>query len=256
MSPILIGALIGGGLLILLGIGFISHGLERARLERARLSAELQARLKVCQSVNHQLPGQFMSPELKKLLLSLEAHLLDKLSRLERKEQRTQQQLTAVRQLLAQPDIQVENAPQKIDSAAVAKDTRHLLENLRGLLLQAHSDGLLDKAGLQQWSAQVRQHLITTALEMFRIAAEQGMRENKPRVAKLQYERAIAYLSNLKSPAYAQHIEHYKMLLRKAEEATLRAEQSTAPGASELSAGLQELEQVDEAWKKKAVYDD
>ncbi|WP_022963165.1 hypothetical protein [Halopseudomonas pelagia] len=256
MSPLLIGILVAGGVLILLSIGFINHSLEQTKLERARLTAELNARLNICQTTGSQLPGQFMSPELKKILISYEAHLLGKLLRVDRKNQRAQQQLDASRNLLAQTDIPVDNAPLKIDNPVAAKEVRSQLENLQHLLTQAHHDGVLDKASLQQWSVQIRQQLIALALDMFQIIAEQAMRENKPRVAKLQYERAITYLNNLKSPAYTQELERYKHLMKMAEIATIRAEQANTGDSSELTAGLQELEQSDASWKKKAVYDD
>ncbi|KAA0696409.1 hypothetical protein DT594_03400 [Halopseudomonas laoshanensis] len=256
MSPLLIGILVAGGVLILLSIGYINHSLERAKLERARLTAELNARLKVCQNTSSQLPGQFMSPELKKLLLSYEAHLLTKLLRVDRKNQRAQQQLDATRNLLAQTDIPVDNAPLKIDNPVTAKEVRSQLENVRQLLTQAHLEGLLDKATLAQWSNQIRQQLIAIALDMFNVVAEQAMRDKKPRVAKLQYERAVTYLNNLNSPAHAQELERYKQLMKMAEIATVRAEQANPDENNELSAGLQELEQSDDSWKKKAVYDD
>ena len=47
MSPLLIGGLLAGGLIILVCVGFISHSLERNRLERARQVAELNARIKL-----------------------------------------------------------------------------------------------------------------------------------------------------------------------------------------------------------------
>lgn len=256
MSPLLIGVLVAGGILLLLSIGFINHSLERAKLERARLTAELNARIKVCQNTSSQLPGQFMSPELKKLLLSYEAHLLGKLVRADRKNQRAQQQMDALRTALAQADIPVDNAPLKIDNPITAKEVRSQLENVRQLLTQAHQEGLLDKASLQQWTTQIRQQLIALALDMFQVVAQQAMRDRKPRVAKLQYERAIAYLQNLNSPAHAQELERYKQLMKMAEIAVVRAEQANPDENNELSAGLQELEQSDDSWKKKAVYDD
>lgn len=256
MSPLLIGILVAGGLLILLSIGFINHSLERAKLDRARLNAELNARLKVCQATGSDLPGQFISVELKKILLAYEAHLLGRLLRVDRKNQRAQQQLEANRSLLAQTDIPVENAPLKIDNPVAAKQARMQLENLRHLLTQAHHEGLLDKAALQHWSAQIREQLIALALGMFQAVAEQAMRDKKPRIAKLQYERAITYLNSLNNPAYAQELERYKQLLKMAELATTRAELAGSDDDNELTAGLQELEQSDASWKKKTVYDD
>lgn len=256
MSPLIIGILVAGGVLILLSIGYINHSLERMKIERARLTAELNARLKVCQNTSGQLPGQFMSPDLKRCLISYEVHLLTKLLRIDRKNQLAQQALDANRNLLAQTDIRVDNAPLTIDNPVTAKEVSSQLEDLRHLLIQAHREGLLDKASLQQRTTQIRQQMIALALDMFQVVAEQAMRDQKPRVAKLQYERAITYLNNLNSPAHAQELERYKQLVKMAEVATARAEQANVDDNSELSAGLQELEQSDTAWRKKALYDD
>ncbi|MFN3578920.1 MAG: hypothetical protein ACK4VV_00420 [Pseudomonas sp.] len=256
MSSLLIGMLVGGGILLLLSIGFISQGLERARLERARQSADLNARIKVCQRVGAELPGQFMSPELKALLLGFEVHLLDKLLRIDRKDAQVQKRLNDVREQLKQPESAISNAPLRIDDPVKAKEVRVQLDDLRGILAQANKEGLLDNRGLQQWNQLLRQHIVETALSMFQMVAEQAMRENKPRVAKLQYERAIAYLQKLNSPDQAPRIASLKQLLAVATEATVRQERASTAASSELSAGLQELESGDDAWKKKAVYDD
>ncbi|MEH6670762.1 hypothetical protein [Halopseudomonas sp.] len=256
MSPLLIGALVAGGVLLLLSIGFISHGLERARIEKARSIAELTARLKVCRTINGQLPGQYMSPELKTLLIGLEISLLEKLTRLDRKDERAQQMLESARQELKKPEVNVGNPPVKMESEVQAKDARLMLENLHSLLKQAHRERMIDQLTLQQWSEQIRQYLLATSLEVFEVLARQGMRQGKPRVAKLQYERAIAYLHQQNDPTLANQILRFKDLLKQAAAATVRSEQATSADSSELSAGLQELEQTDEEWKKKAVYDD
>lgn len=256
MSPLVIGLLVAGGVLILLSIGFISHGLERARIERARSIAELASRLKVCRSINAQLPGQYMSPELKILLTSIEISLLEKLTRLDRKDERAKQMLESARQELKKPEVSVGNPPLKMESEIQAKEARLMLENLLSLLKQAQKENMIDQLTLQQWSAQVRQHLLNTSLEVFEVLARQGMRQGKPRVAKLQYERAIAYLHQQNDPALAAQVLRFKELLKQASDATVRSEQATGTESTELSAGLQELEKNDEEWKKKAVYDD
>ncbi|WP_373186146.1 hypothetical protein [Halopseudomonas sp.] len=256
MSPLLIGLLVAGGVLILLSIGFISHGLERARIERARTIADLSSRLKICRTINGQLPGQYMSPELKVLLTGLEISLLEKLVRLDRKDERAQQMLESTRQELKKPELTVANPPQKMESEVQAKEARLMLENLHNLLTQAHKERIIDQLTLQQWSGQIRQYLLATSLEVFEVLARQGMRQGKPRIAKLQYERAIAYLNQQNNPALADQILRFKELLKQASEATVRSEQASTADSSELSAGLQELEISDEEWKKKAVYDD
>lgn len=256
MSPLLIGALVAGGLLALISIGFISHSLERTRLERARLVADLSARLKYCETVNTQLPGQFMTAELKTQLINIEIALLEQLLRADHKNEKAKRHLESAKQQIAQGEPAIANPPATIASEAKAKEIRILLEHLHKLLSQAHKDGMLDKTAMQFWSIQIRQHLTTTALEMFQALAKQGMQQGKPRIAKLQYERAIAYLQKHNNPLYAKHMERYKQLVVETEQTIIRSELAAGANTSELSSGLKELEQEDEAWKKKAVYDD
>ncbi|MFD1701192.1 hypothetical protein ACFSB1_17820 [Halopseudomonas phragmitis] len=256
MSPLLIGALVIGGLLILISIGFINHSLERARLERARQVADLNARLNVCDTVSIQLPGQFMSPELKSLLLRLEVQLLEQLVKVDRKNDSPGKRLDSTRQQLSSAEPEINNPPLKVTSEAQAKDVRLMLENLHKLLTQAHKDGLIDKPALQRWSAQIRQFLINTALELFQSLAEQAMRQGKPRLAKLQYERAISYLQKHNNPAYTEHLQRLKHQHQQAEQLAAQHEHTSSDDNTELAAGLKAMEESDEAWKKKAVYDD
>lgn len=256
MSPLIIGGLVAIGVLVLVSIGFISHSLERARLERARQSAELNAKIRHCGAVAAQLPGQFMSAELKMLLLNIERHLLTELVRLDRKDQRATRQLEQANHQLSLGEVTVENPPATINSEDQAREIRQLLENLHKLITKAHQDGMLDKPAMQHWSVVIRQYLVMTALEMFQSLARQAMQQGKPRVAKLQYERAIAYLQKQNNPAHAEQLAQYKRLHAEAEQVAIRAEQATAGESSELGSGLQALEADDDAWKKKAVYDD
>ncbi len=256
MSPLLIGSLVAIGVLVLVSIGFISHSLERSRLERARQTAELNAKVRHASTIAAQLPGQFMSAELKMLLLNIERHLLSQLIRLDRKNERAERQLAQVTEQLSLGEANVDNPPVAITNEAQAKEIRQLLESLHKLITQAQQDGLLDKAALQQWSAIIRQHLVVTALDMFQALARQALQQGKPRVAKLQYERAIAYLQKQNNPAHAEPLARFKRLHREAEEAAIRSEQAATAESSELGAGLQALEADDDAWKKKAVYDD
>jgi hypothetical protein len=241
---------------MLLSIGFISHSLERARIERARAIAELSSRLKICRTINAQLPGQYMSAELKMLLTSLEISLLEKLSRLDRKDERARQMLESARQELKTPQPAFINSPVKMESEIQAKEARLMLENLQTLLVQAHKEGMIDKLALQQWSAQISDYLLVTSLEVFQVLVTQGMHQGKPRVAKLHCERAIAYLHQQHNPALADQVLRFKALLEQASDATVRSDQVTNADSSELSARLQELEKTDTEWKKKAVYDD
>ena len=256
MSPMLIAALVIGGLVILVCIGFFSQSLERARLERARALAELRARLRQCSTINASLPGQFMSAELKTQLSQIEADLLARLIKLDKKNTQLADQLTSVRQQLDKNDPRITNIPVAITSEAAAQDARQQLSDLLQQLELARRDRVLDDAAFRRWSQELDQHLYQTTLTMFQAIANEAMQTGKPRVAKLQYERAIAYLAKQPHNDSTAQLAVFRQLLANAEQAALRMEQNSDAGTNELSAGVQALAADDEAWKKKAIYDD
>ncbi len=254
MSTTLIMALVVGGLIIVIGLGFFSQAMERARLERARALAELQARWNHCNSLNNSLPGQFMTVELKQQLLEVELNLLERLIKLDARNNRTAVQLTEVRQQLSQAELRVNNAPVTINTEAAALEVRRQLNELLRLLDLARRDAVLDDGAYQRWSKYIGEHQQQATLNMHRALAEAAMQQGKPRVAKLQYERAVAYLTKHSDSAHADQMAVFRQLLIQAEQAAMKMEQG-APGTT-LSEGVQALEEDDQAWRKKALYDD
>ncbi|MFA5678262.1 MAG: hypothetical protein WC953_07610 [Pseudomonas sp.] len=253
MSTMLIVALVVGGLVVVVSIGFFSQAVERARLEKARAIAELQARWSHCNSINASLPGQFMTVELKQLLLNIEASLLEKLLKLDPRNNRHATQLADVRQQLAQGEPQIGNVPVVTNNETAAQAANRQLSDLLQLLDLARTSGVLDDQGFMRWSQQVKRHQLETGLGMYRALAEAAMREGKPRIAKLQYERAVAYLGKQRTGA-SEQMAVFRHLLLQAEQAVIQMEQGLTGTA--LSEGVQALEEDDQAWRKKALYDD
>ncbi|MCK5532064.1 hypothetical protein QQF45_11000 [Halopseudomonas aestusnigri] len=254
MSPLLIGGLLAGGLIILVCVGFISHSLERNRLERARQVAELNARIKLSRQAMASVPGQFMPPELAKVILEIETALLERLCRIG-KSADAAQRLEQTRATIAEGKLP-SNPVAELDSEAKGKEARLQLENLFKQLQLAEQDRLIDNATFKQAGGQVRRFLISATLDTFNATAKLGMQQGKPRVAKLQYERAIAFITRLNNPGLAKHLEQYKRLLQRAEAAVVEQNRADEGQPSELTAGLAELESEDAGWQKKAVYDD
>lgn len=248
----LIAILVVGGLAIVIGIGFLSQAVERSRLQRARAVAELQARWNHCNGISAGLPGQFMSAELKMLLLQLEASLLERLLKQDGKQARYASQLAEVREQLGKGEPRIDNAPLVIGNEASAQAARQQLGDLLRLLEQARREGSIDDAAFQRWNQELGQHLLQTTLSMYQALANQAMQAGKPRVAKLQYERALAYLAKQQHSAGASQVAVFRQLMLQAEQAALHMEQA----GTALSEGVQALEEDDQAWKKKALYDD
>ncbi len=254
VSPLLIGGLLAGGLTVLVCVGFISHSLERSRLERARQTAELSARIKLSRHAMGSIPGQFLPPELVSVVMQIEAALLDRLYSIS-KTPDIEKRLAQTRAAIAEGNLP-SNPVVELDNEAKGKEARVQLENLLKQLQLAQQDRLIDAATFKQAGGLVRRFLITATLETFNATAKLGMQQGKPRIAKLQYERAIAFLTRLNNPALAQHLEQYKRLMQRAEAAVVEQNRADEGQPSELTAGLAELESEDADWQKKAVYDD
>lgn len=254
MSPFLIGLLVAGGIIILLVIGYINQSLERARVQRARLSAELGARLRLLAQAQAQLPAAFLPVELRNLLQTVEIAMLEKLLRLDHKQEAASKRLEMLR--ISSPENDNPAAGGLlISNEEQGRELRAQLENLDRLLVQAASEGQVSGNELQRWQKHIRQCLLHAQLETFESLARLAMQQGKPRVAKLQYERAVGFLTKLNSPALAGKLAEFKNLLAQTEQAVARAEQQ-GNSDSELLAGMQQLEKEDDTWKKKSIYDE
>lgn len=252
MSPLLIALLVAGGIAVLLAIGYINHTIERARVQRARATAELKARLRLLNQASSQLPETFVPAELRSQLQLIEINLLDKLLRLDSKNEALRKQRDALGNGTANEDSRP--AVLQVTSEEHSRSIRQQLESLDKTLQQAGADSIIAAAELQRWQKHLRQCLLLTQLETFSALARQAMQQGKPRVAKLQYERAVAFLVKLNSPALADKISEFKTLMARAEQAANAAEQKNTSG--ELLSGMEELEKENENWKKKSLYDE
>src|SRR5690554_5583045 len=157
VSTTLIVALVVGGLVIVIGLGFFSQAMERARLERARALAELQARWNHCNGINNSLPGQFMTAGLKQQLLKIEANLLQRLVKLDSRNNRAAAQLIEVRKQLSQSEMRVANAPLTINTEVAALEARRQLNELLRLFDLARRETVLDEGDYQHWSKYISQ---------------------------------------------------------------------------------------------------
>ena len=255
MSTMLIAVLVVAGLAVIIGIGFLGQALERARLQKSRIVADLQARWNYCHGIRTGLPGQFMTSELNKLLLTIEVNLLTRLLKQEPNNARHGEQLSTLQHQLEQHESFEGKTALAICDEATAQQLRKQLSDLLRLLDSARQEGVLEAdESFQRCFTNIRRQRVDVVLQMHRVLADAAMKVGKPRVAKLQYERAIAYLSQKGMGAYAEQLKAFRQLLLQAERAAVQQEQAV-PG-TELSSGIQALEEDDQAWRKKALYDD
>ncbi len=255
MSPLVITLLIVGGIAILIAIAYINHMVENNRLEKARLKADLTDRLRRSTDLSETLPGQLMTPALKLLLSRLQLHYSERLLAVD-KASVNPTLLQELRALVAQDQsIAVRNAPQPILTEVKAKEVRFQLENLHALITRCVQDGLLSPHEGKHWLNETRHMLTQLHIEFFSNLGQQALKQGQPGQARLAFERGVQYLRKQPDPSrYKTALADFERLLAQANAMVLSQEKPAVEEPSELTKGLDSLEE-DMGWKKKNIYD-
>lgn len=253
MSPVSIGLLVIGALLLVAIAVYINHSMEQARLEKARLKADYSDRALRCERLSLQLPGQVMSPTVKGLLNQLQEHYLSKLALLDKKDPDLAQRLEALKRHSQDPS-QI-NPKISIHSEAIAKDMRFLLEGLNAQVIHAGQLGILDKAQTQHWMKEIRHMLVSLNIELFSTLGQNALLQKQAGQARLAFERGTQYLRKLPNQEpYKKNLQLFEQQLERANAMVLQNLNTTEQASTELTDGLKALNE-DEDWKKKALYD-
>src|SRR5690606_19779056 len=137
-----------------------------SRLEKARLKADLNDRVRRARDVSESMPGQLMSPALKLLLSRFELQFGERLLPLDKNNADLKSRLAELREAVAKGDaIPVRNPPQPITTEIKAKDVRFLLENLHGQITRAAQEHILQAAEAKRWLGEIRHMLVQLHVE-------------------------------------------------------------------------------------------
>jgi hypothetical protein len=255
VSPLLITALVVTGVVALVLLGYLNHVLENSKLEKARLKAELTDRLRRCEHLTHALPGQFITPSLKALLVRLQLHYQQRLLTLDKRNEELRQRIEETQALVAQGEnIAVGNLPQKVSSEAIAKDLRFQLETLHSQLAHAVQINLLNANEARHWQQEIRHLLVLTHIELFLNLGQQALHQQHAGQARLAFERGVQYLR--KQPdlqRYQSQLAQLERQLERANERVLQDVSSNKQQPSQLTEGLEAL--AEDEWKKTNLYD-
>ncbi|QLC74589.1 hypothetical protein LPB260_13390 [Pseudomonas sp. LPB0260] len=253
MSPLVITLLIVGGIFILIAIAYINHMVEQSKLKKARLKADLNDRLRRCADLSESMPGQLMTPQLKLLLSRLQLHFSEHLLALD-KSAASRTRVDELRQLVALGEsITVRNPPQPVLNEAKAKEVRFQLENLHGQITRCAKEGVLNSNEGKHWLNEVRHMLAQLHIEFFNNLGQQALQQNHPGQARLAFERGVQYLRKQTDPGrYQAQLKQLENQLARANAMVLETVKPASDETSELTQGLEEL---DDDWKKKNIYD-
>lgn len=256
MSPLVITILIVSGIVALIAIAYINHMVENNKLEKARIKADLNDRLRRCTDLAEALPGQLMTPALKLMLSRLQLHFSERMLLLDKRNSALKARIEELRKLIAQGEsIVVNNPPQPIFNEAKAKEVRFQLENLHGQLTRSAKEGIIPANEAKRWLIEVRHMLTQVHIEFFGNLGQHALQQNQPGQARLAFERGVQYLRKQPDPTvYQSALKKFEEQLANANAMVLESSKPSVDQASELDEGLKSLGGEDE-WKKKNIYD-
>ncbi|WP_426416854.1 hypothetical protein [Aestuariirhabdus sp. LZHN29] len=262
MDPLAISGIIVFAVLGLIGVAYINHALENAKLERARKVAEGNDRIRRIDYIQADLPHSYLQKGLLTFLLPEKLFTLNQMLPFVPKEQQpnVQKRIELTREEMAAPSPPP-TQPVPITNEAQASEIKNLLQDAHRVLVTGAKAGRISKNDAKKHNALLKHLLVVTGYDALRNMAAQARRDGKIKLALHHYMRASADLTkNNDSNQYTEQIQKLRALIKHLQEEEERSrmtdeQRAQADQDNELSQKLDEASSPEDEWKKKNVYD-
>lgn len=238
---------------------YIAQSRERARIEKIQKIKRFSDRHERLQRLMHELPPQYLTDELRGLLVKQSIDSLNHILNLKRNK-RLEGYLEADEQYLSQlQNKTLKLPPVPIKSPEQAAEVRSLLELLFKFVQQQAKQKLIDPGRAKQYALQIKFGVAKSRADGLAAKADQALKSGKPRVAIHAYHTALeAFKSMADYPKAAEAIALYKAEIKKLEEtADQHNKELHERGQADENGQWDEfLKKDDDDWKKKNAYDD
>ena len=254
MDPILIVLLLIAIVGVSLTIIFVSQMREKARIERVRRMTALEDSFNLANRLLSELPGQYLTDELKLLLLKRMEDACNGLLTL-KSDQPVSKWLEGVRQTRQQIKDNNDKRPAvKIDSPDKANYIKKLLQNLFAMIEAMHKAGRIDGASAKKNLKHVLFLVHKTHADLFVFQARDHLKKNELRKAIHAYHLASTEMGKSSdNPLAMKAVKSFRTRIKELEAQI--ADGNLEESDSKLDKEWDNFLQEDESWKKKADYD-
>ncbi|MCG2579373.1 MAG: hypothetical protein KA296_00710 [Marinobacter sp.] len=241
---------------ILLIVG--SQMRERARIERARRMTSQEDQYKRAQRLLDEIPGQYLTSELKLLLIKSMEEACQQLSAL-KSPLPVKQWLEETRQLKSSVLENNDNrSPVKIDSPEKSNYVKELLQSLFKMIEGMHKAGKLDNSTAKKNLKYVLFLVHKTHADLHVFQARDYVRQNEIRKAIHAYHLASTEMGKSRdNPLAMKAVKSFRTRIKELE--AMGPESDTRSSSQEGQSKLDKEWDTflhDDEWKKKADYDD
>lgn len=249
-------------LISLVGYLFLSHTIEKRRVQRQRLITALRARRNAFRDLATSFPNGFLPAELTTLLYRSLLDICEQLSNLEPKDNTHLEQLNFYTGLLA---AQKENADQprvRLENPEQIKEARTLLQELYKFVIQQSAMKLINPVQADAYTDQIKRLALQITVDGHIINARQAQKTGKARLAIHHYTLARKlFASDNANRTFDKQIAQLDNTIEKLSEKIVPEDiPSEDPNKNSEPNPLATKEwenftQNNEKWKKKQVYD-
>lgn len=255
MEPITIVLLLAAIVAVSLMIIFISQMREKARIERVRKITALEDSYNTAARMLSEIPGQYLTRDLKLLLLKRMEDACHSLMSL-KSDQPVKRWLESTAQVKKQVlDDNDHRPPVKIDAPDKANHVKQLLQNLFKTVESMHKAGRIDSATAKMQLKYILFLVHKTHADLYVFQAREHIRQNQIRKAIHAYHMASTEMGKSRdNPLAMKAVKSFRTRIKELEEMAAEGEIKQEED-SKLDRQWDNFLQEDEAWKKKADYD-
>ncbi|MGO1462460.1 MAG: hypothetical protein ACTHYN_08235 [Marinobacter sp.] len=242
--------------LISIAVLVVSQMREKARIERVRRTTALEDNYKRCASLLAGLPGQYLTSEIKLLLLKRMEDICNDLSGLKSNLPVEQWRESALQLKALIQENREEVQSVKIDSLDKANEVKELLQTLFKVIEAMHKSGRIDSKTAQKNLKYILFLVHKTHADLHVFQARDFIRQNEIRKAIHAYHLASAEIGKSKdNPLAMKAVKSFRTRIKELEARVAGGEDTSSEFDSQLDKQWDNFLHDDD-WKKKADYDD
>lgn len=248
---IVILSIVGGAGLI--GLFYISHSIEQQRRQRALLIANISDFAFRLQRLLDSIPPAYLGKDIQLLLLGQIKKRMERLKELAPSNDKFRKKLDATNEHIAEvTGSTAKQVKPQIKSPEEASQIRTLLQDLSKIIETFAQNKIITVAEARTHLAFLQSSYLDANLNHLLHQAETARQEQKPKVAILNYEKALTEMKKRnKKGNFSERIEQVTAIINQLREEAGHAVVSTADEPNELNQAINELIEEEDAWKKK-----
>lgn len=247
---IVLSVLGGAGLIALF---YISHTIEKQRRQRALLIANLSDYAFRMQRLLDMIPAVYLGKDIQLLLLGQIKKRMERLKELAPSNDKFRKKLDSTNEQIAEISASTgKQAKTVLKSPQEANELRSLLQELSKVIENFTQNKLITVEEARRHLGFVQASFVDANLNFLLQTAEASRQDKKPKLAILNYEKALAEMKKRNQKgAYSQRMEQVNAIINELKAESGQVVESDEPEDTELTQAMNELIEEEDAWKKK-----